>query len=365
MTRLSIGSFFLSLLLIAILSCKKDPIDDGNLSSIDYAPTPHNIVLPSHFPQLEIPADNPLTKEGIWLGRQLFYDPILSLDSTMSCASCHLPEYSFTDILATSKGIDGTNGSRSAMSLVNVGFVTSGLFWDGRVKTLEDQALIPVEDPIELHHTWPDVVEKFKKHPIYPSLFRKAFGITNKSEINKEIAAKALAQFERTLISKDSKYDRVTEGKEIFTDMELIGFGMYFDLDPDVPRAECGHCHNAPLAASNAFFNNGISEVSNLSDFLDLGRGKVTGSIADNGKFRAPTLRNIKHSAPYMHDGRFSTFDHVLNHYNSGGKSSPNADPLIHTLKLSPFYINALKAFIDTFEDTTFYNNPEFKNPFK
>ncbi|MGB4959995.1 MAG: cytochrome c peroxidase [Saprospiraceae bacterium] len=347
-----------------IYSCVDDEKDMGDLTQYSYAPQNYELRLPAHFPNMVIPTDNPLTDQGILLGRHLFYDPILSGDSTMSCASCHLPELGFADGKAVSTGIDNIAGTRSSMSLINIGFVRSGLFWDGRAKTLEDQSLIPVEDPIELHTTWPEVINKLQVHSRYPKMFREAFGIQNKSEITKELAAKAIAQFERIMISKDSKFDKVQEGKAFYTDLELIGFGLYFDDDPDLPDTECGHCHNIPMATSDDFFNNGLTETGSLDGFPDNGRGKVTGSRADNGKFRAPTLRNIKYTAPYMHDGRFQTIDEVINHYKSGGKKSPNADPLLHPLAINQFYINALKAFIDTFNDTTFYSNPELKNPF-
>lgn len=359
--------FLLSIILstLFIISCEDKECTTGDLSNIPFSPENYELNLPAHFPNMFIPADNPITKQGVLLGRHLFYDPLLSADSTMSCASCHLPEFGFTDGKAVSTGIDNIAGKRSAMSLINIGFVQSGLFWDGRSKTLEEQALLPVEDPIELHNTWPNVIEKLKVHPKYPKMFREAFGISSSSEINKELAAKALAQFERIIISKDAKFDKVQEGKAFYTDLELMGYGLYFDEDPDLPDAECGHCHNIPMATSDDFFNNGLTETNSLDGFPDLGRGMFTKSKADNGKFRAPTLRNIKYSAPYMHDGRFETLDDVFAHYISGGKGSPNKDPLLHKLELSPINIRALKAFIETFNDTTFYNNPDLKNPFK
>ncbi len=362
--KLKITIICITTIAFFLFSCSEENNED-DLSSIEYKPKAFAISLPSHFPPLTSPADNPLTVQGIQLGKHLFYDPILSADSTMSCSTCHLPEFAFTDAKAFSKGIDGISGARSSMSLINVGFIRSGLFWDGRVKTLEEQALLPIEDPIELHHTWPEVIKKLKTHAVYPTMFREAFGISNSSEISKELAAKAIAQFERTIISKDSKFDRIQAGKDFYSDLELIGLGLYFDDDPDLPDTECGHCHNIPLATSDDFFNNGITASVSLDAFPDAGRGKVTGSRADNGKFRAPTLRNISNSAPYMHDGRFKTLDEVIAHYNSGGKPSPNADPLLRPLKLDAFYVKALKAFIETFNDTLFYKNPELKNPFR
>jgi cytochrome c peroxidase len=266
---------FIALLLVSsavIFGCDPEEMEQGDLMNITYQPESYTFDLPAHFPKMEIPTNNPMTNQGILLGRHLFYDPILSADSTMSCASCHLPELNFTDGKAFSKGIDGLNGTRSSMSLINIGFVKAGLFWDGRAKTLEDQALFPVEDPIELHNTWPNVINKLKRHVVYPKMFREAFGINDRSEITKELAAKAIAQFERTLVSKDSKFDRIQAGKESYSDLELLGYGLFFDDDPDLPDTECGHCHNIPMTSSDDFFNNGLSEAATLDDFKDLGR---------------------------------------------------------------------------------------------
>lgn len=359
-TTLAILSIFLLL-----FACDNEDVVKGDLAYLPYKPTIFTLEIPKHFPQMYIPEDNPLTTQGIELGRHLFYDPILSRDSTMSCGSCHIQEFNFTDGKPFSTGIDGIGGRRKSMSLINIGFTKSGLFWDGRAKTLEDQALLPVEDPIELHNTWVNLVEKLKNHSKYPEMFRAAFGINDRNEITKELAAKAIAQFQRTLISKDSKYDRIQEGKDFFSDIELIGQGLYFDDDPDLPDMECGHCHNTPLMTSDDFFNNGLDYASTFYDFKDFGRGEVTLSPVDNGKFKAPSLRNIKYGAPYMHDGRFKTLDEVFDHYGGGVKNAPNRDRNLQNAPISPFFRNALIAFINTFEDTTFIKNPAFKNPFK
>ncbi|MBP6397530.1 MAG: cytochrome C peroxidase [Saprospiraceae bacterium] len=347
-----------------LTSCDEDPEVDGDLTSIPYSPVSYNTNIPDYLPKLTTPADNPLTVDGINLGRHLFYDNILSGNGTMSCASCHHPDKAFTDGLSVSFGIDGIAGRRSSMSLVNVGFTKNGLFWDGRSKTLENQALLPVTDPIELHANWPDVENKLRNHENYPTLFRKAFGIQNKSEITKELAAKSLAQFQRIILSVNSKYDRVVQGKEKFDDLELIGFSLFIDLEgSDLPDAECHHCHTLDLATADAFFNNGLQATSDLNGFKDAGRGAVTGQLADNGKMRAPTLRNIMFSAPYMHDGSLKTIDEVLNHYNGHGKSSPNKDPLIRNLELTPFHKEALVAFLHTLTDTSYLQNPLLKKP--
>lgn len=358
------SKIFLAAFVVMLFGCNEESPDDGDLSSIPYSPVSYDPNLPDYLPKLTIPADNPLTVDGINLGRHLFFDNILSGNGTMSCASCHDPKKAFTDGNAVSVGIDGIEGKRSSMSLVNVGFTKNGLFWDGRAGTLEDQALLPVTDPIELHTTWTDVESRLRNHDSYPTLFRKAFGIKNKSEINKTLAARALAQYQRIILSVDSKFDRIRQGKDKFDDLELIGYSLYIDLEgSDLPDAECHHCHTLDLATADAFFNNGLQFSTDLNGFKDMGRGKITGYLADNGKMRAPTLRNIFYSAPYMHDGSFKTIDEVLDHYNGHGKSSPNKDPLIRDLGLTPFHKEALIAFLHTLTDTSYLNNPLLQKP--
>ncbi len=346
-------------------ACGDDPVATGDLTDIEYDPIAYLPAIPENFPALEQPENNMMTVDGILLGRKLFFDSILSGDSTMSCASCHLQQGNFTDNLAVSSGIDGFEGRRSSMALLNIGFDYNGLFWDGRAATLEEQALLPVEDPVEMHATWPEVVERLMNHKDYPTDFRKAFGIQNTSEINKDYAAFAIAQFERTLVSSgNSRFDRFLRGEIFLTDSEFNGYDMFFDASPDFPDAECAHCHSAPLFTSNRYFNNGLDDVPSLEDFDDSGRGEVTGVLFDNGKFRVPTLRNIEFSAPYMHDGRFETLEEVVEHYNSGGSRVANTDPLIRPLGLSESQKKDLIAFIRTLADTSFLQNPLFSSPF-
>ena len=351
-----------------LLSCNKDDKSvptKGDLEGISYNPDAYALSVPDGFRDMIIPEDNLLTNQGIFLGRKLFYDPILSGDNTMSCASCHFATASFTDHLATSKGIDGINGKRSAMSLLNVGYNDKGFFWDGRSTTLEEQALMPVEDPIELHADWGDVVAKIRKHSSYPAEFRKAFGIKDRKEITKELVAKALAQFERTLVSSgNSKFDRAFRGETFLTPAELNGMDMFFDQSDVLPDAECGHCHNKPLFTTNKYINNGIDLANDLNDFEDWGYGAITGKKSDNGKFKIPSLRNIALTAPYMHDGRFNTLEEVIEHYNAGGKYAENRHPLILNLQLTEVQKSELIAFLHTLTDTSFVNNPKFSNPF-
>lgn len=363
----------LLVLLALILACcddspGPDPMmsDDVDLTDIDYDPQAYDLVYPDHFPTMVIPTDNPMTQEGVELGRRLFFDPVLSLDSTQSCSLCHLQAGSFTDNLSVSTGVDGIAGHRSSMSLLNIGFATNGLFWDGRVETLEEQALLPVEDPIELHNMWPNVIQKLKSHTDYPQRFRKAFGINKSSEIDRELAVKAIAQFERSLVSSgNSKYDKVISGVSVFTDEELRGFDIFFDIELDTARhAECGHCHNAPLFTTNEYRNNGLDAVQTLEDFADKGLGETTGRIFDNGLFRIPTLRNIEFTAPYMHDGRFETLDEVIDHYITGGFHADNLGAVMRPLNLTDEDKQNLIAFIKTLADPDFMSNPIYSNPF-
>jgi len=345
-----------------LTGCRDDGVD---LTDIAYDPISYTVEVPEGYPIFEVPTDNPLTIDGVALGRQLFYDPILSKDGSMSCGSCHLQEFAFTDNMATSPGVAGVNGNRSAMSLVDVGFFYRGLFWDGRVQTLEEQALLPVEDPVELHHSWPDVVEKFREHESYPELFRKAFGIENDQEITKELAAKAIAQFERTLVSSgNSKYDRVvTKNLDIFTPEEQLGFELFFEKGEFLPDGQCLHCHAAPLFTDNDYKNNGLDRAETSSDYPDPGRGEVTGIAGQNGLFRTPTLRNIELTAPYMHDGRFATLEEVMDHYISGGHPSIHRDGLIDSIKLDANQKAAVIAFLKTLTDEDFISNPAYEDP--
>jgi len=289
----------------------------------------------------------------------------------MSCATCHGIEGSFTDNLALSPGITGELGRRSSMSLLNVGFNTNGLFWDGRVQTLEEQAFLPIEDPIEMHSTWEESVKRLKRHPDYPERFRKAFGIANSGEITADLTVKAIAQFERILISSGtSRYDKrfiYLNPTVDLTEGEQNGFDMFFDEPTsDLPDAQCFHCHGGVLLTTNEYFNNGLQEAATLNDFNDPGRGTVTGNLIDNGKMRAPTLRNIMLTAPYMHDGRFATMEEVLDFYNEGVHYADNLDEnLIPEMGLTEQMKADLIEFMHMFTDTAFVNNPAYKNPFE
>ena len=296
--------------------------------------------MPTGFPAPEIPPDNPLTVEGIALGKRLFADPILSVDSTTACASCHLSAHAFSDPRPLSQGVGGLT-SRNSMPLFNLLWSPS-FFWDGRAASLEDQALEPVQTPVEMGEDWDRVVAKLERHPEYPALFARAFG---DAPINRQLVVQAIAQFERTLISADSKYDRWLAGQAEFTPEEERGFILFHNEEGD-----CFHCHVAPLFTDNEFHNNGLD-----LDPPDEGLAALTGRRLDRGKFRTPTLRNIEYTAPYMHDGRFQTLEEVVEHYDSGFHRTVLTDPLLlvrPNLDLGPADKRALVAFLKTLSDS-------------
>lgn len=337
--------------IISIVSCRRDP----EILEDVYNPTPYELVLPEGLPEMIIPEDNPLTVEGVELGRKLFYEKKLSGDNTMSCASCHNQANGFTDNgFALSTGIDGIEGTRNSMALINLGYAFN-YFWDGRAATLEEQALGPVPNPIEMHQTWPEAMDKLQADPDYPKLFFHAFGTY---QIDSLLAAKAIAQFERTLVSGNSPLDKFLR-QEIDLPGGNGGLAIY-----STELGDCFHCHPADggLFTDNLYHNNGLDET-----FLDSGLAAVTKDPNDMGKFKTPTLRNIANTAPYMHDGRFATLEEVVEHYNQGGHASPTIDPLMkHVgtgLNLSADDKKKLVDLLKALSDDDFLNNPAFSDP--
>ncbi|MEJ2112656.1 MAG: cytochrome c peroxidase, partial [Flavobacteriaceae bacterium] len=326
-------------------------------------PTPAPLEIPSFFqesilPPL-IPVDNPQTVEGIALGKKLFFDPILSADNTQACADCHSPQNSFSDPDKFSEGIDGLLGNRNSMPLFNLAWnFDERFFWDGRVFSLEHQAFEPITNPIEMHNTWQKAVSDLQQSTEYPQMFEAAFGTAT---IDSTLVTKAIAQFERTLISGNSKFDRYLQGEASLTPEELNGLNVFMDET----KGDCFHCHgnpNNPLWTDNIFHNNGLD-----SEFTDLGLGAFTGDPADNGKFKTPSLRNLAFTAPYMHDGRFATIEEVINHYSEGLQNSATIDPLMKKVdqggvQLTQQDKSDLKAFLLSLSDPSFINNTNFQN---
>ena len=347
---------------ILIISCKKDlaPISGctdniainynpnaitEDQSCIYFSTTPYVIETPYGFPDMKIPSDNPMTVEGIALGEKLFNDPILSADKTQACINCHQQNFSFSDPNQFSTGIDNIQGNRNASALINLGWNTS-FNRDGSSLTLEEQAFEPVTNPIEMHNNWSNLESTLNSHSDYPSLFKEAFNIDYIDSIH---IVKAIAQFERTLISANSKLDRYLNNEEQLTISELNGYAIF-----NTEKGDCFHCHASQLFMDNQFHNNGLD----IEPFLDLGRGIVTSNASDNGKFKTPTLRNIEMTAPYMHDGRFATLEEVVEHYDSGGKYSTTVDPLMKKLGIGLQLTNQEKidlvAYLKTLTDNEF-----------
>ncbi|WP_211298236.1 cytochrome-c peroxidase [Polaribacter glomeratus] len=327
-----------------------------------YTPIPYNLEIPALFANKliapVIPSNNPLTQEGVALGKKLFFDKILSGDETQSCASCHNPKKSFTDNQQLSDGINGLLGTRNSMPLFNLAWNFDERFaWDGKEFGLEKQALEPVSNPIEMHANWKNIAQKLQEHPEYPTLFLQAFGNLN---IDSVAVTKAIAQFERTLISGNSKFDNYLKGEAILTSEEQNGFAIFMDE----AKGDCFHCHgsdNNPLWTDNKFHNNGLDAT-----FTDLGFGNITGDPADNGKFRSPSIRNLVFTAPYMHDGRFTTLEEVINHYSEGLQRSSTLDPLMKKVNQGGVNLTTkekadLKAFLVSLSDFDFVNNPDFQ----
>lgn len=342
---------------------EEDPLIEG-----PSVPTLHELEIPDYLPRPVLDPENPITVEGIALGRRLFYDKILGRDSSFACADCHLQELAFTDGRELSVGVSDRIGRRNSMSIVNLVFNGNGFNWDGSSEKLWEQAIHPVENMLEMDEDWANVLERIRRHPDYRQRFRAAFGVDRGRDITREMAVKAIAQFENTIISADSRFDQIVYRNEgFFTEEEQFGADSLFFVE-DVPigalHPGCGHCHNAPSFGDNQFKNNGLDGVASLDDFTDKGFGKISGSRFDNGKFRTPTLRNIALTAPYMHDGRFATLEEVIESYAAGGHGVENEDPNITGFALTEEKMRAMVAFLNTLTDESITTDERFSNPF-
>jgi cytochrome c peroxidase len=293
---------------------------------------------------------NPLSKEGVQLGRKLFYDPILSKDNSISCSNCHLSFTAFTHVdHPLSHGIHDSIGTRNSPALMNLAWGKS-FMWDGAVNHLDMQALAPISHPAEMGEDIANVVDKIQHSKVYPLLFQKVF---NDSIITGEHLLKAIAQFQLTLVSANSKYDKVMAKAAQFTEQEERGYQLF--------KINCESCHQEPLFTSGDFANNGLTVDSTLMDF---GRMIITKNPQDSLLFKIPTLRNIEFSHPYMHDGRFRNLSQVLNHYTKGiHKSSTLAPALQNGVHLNENEKVDIIAFLLTLSDKAFVLNPDFTFP--
>lgn len=329
--------------------------------------TPFLLHVPQGFPPPPIPADNELTVEGVLLGRRLFYDPILSRDSTQSCGSCHNTEFGMTDHgMQFSVGITGATGDRNSMPLHNLAY-HNGFFWDGRSPSLRHLALIPIQDPREMDNTISGAVAALNRSATYREMVRKAFGAKS---IKAEHIGLAMEQFMLTIMSGRSKFDLFSRGLATLTPEEAEGMRLFnSEANPSAPvrGADCFHCHGGTLFTNHKFMNNGLDLVHS-----DPGLGGATGDPSDMGKFKVPSLRNLAYTAPYMHDGRFQSLMQVIEFYNSGTHaSSPNLDPSMGDIvRAGGLGLNlqermALVAFLNTLTDTSIESDTLFQNPFK
>jgi cytochrome c peroxidase len=317
--------------------------------------TPYPFKMGSTFPIPDLPRDNPLIEERVALGKILFTETALSRDGTLSCASCHQRDAALSDPRRVSIGVRDQPGTRNAMPLFNLAW-KNNFFWDGRSPSLRAQVLVPIEDHIEMDETLDRVVAKLAAvsptpAPDYPALFTAAFG---SPEITAEKLALALEQFLLTITTYDSKFDRALRGQASLSADEQHGFELFMtenDARTGQRGADCFHCHGGPLFSDHQFHNNGLAPAA-----ADTGRERVTGLATDRGKFSTPSLRNIARSAPYMHDGRFTTLEEVVTHYSEGVIRTPTLDPNLAKhpdggLHLDDADKRAIVAFLRTLTD--------------
>lgn len=319
------------LLLLCILSCEVD----------DQINTPFHLLVPKGFPEVNIPNDNQLTEERINLGKKLFYDPILSRDSSISCNSCHLQEFAFTDANPTSIGIAGRLGKRNAMSLANVAYANF-LQRESGVPTLEMQVLVPIQEHNEMDFNIVAVAEKMNEDPQYRKLSYEAYGKLPDAFV----ITRAIAAFERTLLSGNSKYDT-----DQLSESEQRGMALFFS-----DSLACSSCHGTFLFTNQQPENNGLYE-----QYTDSGRYILTGLQEDIGRFKTPTLRNVELTKPYMHDGSISSLEEVIAHYESGGMNHVNQSAILKGFTLTETERDELIEFLNSLTDYEFTQNAFFK----
>ncbi|WP_255563572.1 cytochrome-c peroxidase [Mucilaginibacter rivuli] len=354
---LLISLLFIAVTLISILGYTDNPIPLG----------PYKFEYPANFGnRINIPPDNPTTQQGVYLGRMLFYETKLSAHNALSCASCHKQELAFTDGKAFSRGVDFKLTSRNSMSLVNLLWARK-FFWDGRATGLEAQAVIPMSNPHEMGQDTAISAKKLNSDKQYHALFKLVYGDEN---ITGDRIIKAIAQFERTLISANSKYDQYLANKYQPTTDELKGMELFNrspQADKGIRGANCTHCHGGAKNYMELFHNNGLDSIPK-----DKGIETLTGVATDRARFKVPTLRNIALTAPYMHDGRFKTLNQVLDHYSDHVLQSPALSSVFRgesneiggkQLKLDPEEKKQIIAFLNMLTDSTFVTDPRFSDP--
>jgi cytochrome c peroxidase len=373
-------------LTILVIACKKsaDKVSSEEDVLATYLNLPatafnySNPSLPAHLntpninAQVNTPPANPVTDWGATLGRVLFYDKNLSVNKSISCASCHKQASAFSDPVVKSSGFNGGLTGRNSMSLVDAKYYPNGrFFWDQRAATLEQQVLIPVQDMVEMGMTLPELETRLRNLPYYPILFKRVFGDEN---ITGNRISLALSQFVRSIISFQSKYD---QGRQTFPpgappppDAVFPNFTVAENRGKQIflsPAGGCTPCHGSETFTAPSEKNNGLDMST-----VDRGFGAVTNNTANDALFKSGSLRNIELTAPYMHDGRFATLEQVIEHYNSGVKNHPNLSPQLRLPNGNPRLLNlsaedkaALVAFLKTLTDVNFTTDIKYGDPFK
>ena len=331
--------FFVSMLLLGslLLFVMARPLalaQSPASSSVMPIGKPVQIKTPLGLPPVPIPADNPATEETIALGRRLYYDPILSVDSTISCASCHAPQFAFSDHRPVSEGVAKKLGTRHAPTVINSAYFTLQ-FWDGRAPSLEEQAKGPISNPVEMAHSLDAAVKRLQADPKYPALFKNAWGT---DQITIEMVANSIASFERTIVAGDSPFDRFYYGKDSRAMSPEAQRGLIIFLSPK--KGGCAVCHaigkDYSLFTDNKFHNLGVG-ADTRGELNDVGRYAVTKADEDMGCFKTPSLRNLANRGRYMHDGSLPSVKDALAHYIGGGNWNAHLDKEIHSLDVLTF----------------------------
>lgn len=329
--------------ILLLVSCQKDVVFETQTNANEIG------AVPKGFPAVDFPNDNAYTLDRWSLGKRLFFDTRLSKDSSISCGTCHKPHLAFSDNVATTNGVFKRSGTRNSPTLTNVAYQPY-YTKEGGIKTLEQQVLVPIQEHNEFGFNILQITKRLQPDTSYQVQSERAYG----KKLDYEVLVKAIATFERSIISGNSPYDKYTfQGKKAsLSDFELEGMELFFSS-----KTNCSSCHGGFNFTDYSFQNNGLYET-----YLDNGRQRLTGNEADNGKFKVPTLRNIGVTAPYMHDGSLTTLEAVVDHYNTGGHHHKNKSKHVKPMHLSDHEKGQLVAFLHTLTDHDFLNNKHFKN---
>ena len=333
--------YFFLLILLA-LSCQNERV-------VVPSYVPSLMEIPQGFPAIDFPEGNEFSNARWALGKKLFFDPIMSADSSISCATCHLPELAFSDQLAFSPGVENRPGTRNASPLFNLAYHPY-FTREGGVPTLEMQILVPIQEHNEFDFNIVLIADRLVQDSSYQNMAQLAYD----REPDAFVITRALANFERSLLSGYSRYDQhfSYDLGNILTASELRGRDLFFS-----EKTNCANCHEGFNFTNYAFQNNGLYQ-----NYTDVGRFRLTGLEADHALFKVPSLRNIELTAPYMHDGSMISLDEVVAHYDSGGKNNPQKSDLIRPLNLTDSEKTDLVQFLKTLTDEAFISNPIFKN---